>query len=509
MIAIAVAIGIGRGVPALVIAPTIASIRIPAAGPGSPHGPRSVETVVFAASRAATAAARQDGHALTVDGARRFQTIDGFGVNANPASWNGGRLTSALDLLADQLNATVWRVIVESTENWETRNDNSDPNVFDWAYYNALYSSAKFQNVWGVLDYLKRKAVPVIMVNVMGVVPAWMGGDTIANEDEFVEMVTSFLYYARNTKGLRIDIISPLNETDLGAPEGPAVDSTEYVRILDKLVTRLHALGLGSIRVLGPDTAYVTSAVSNYIPAMLKNPAVMAQIDHFGLHNYHGDSGNAAGVIRRSRYPSRNFWMTEWASQCPGCDTGTSSGDEWGFAKGTVENLFNHLRDGAAAALVYDAYDSFYEHHGSVGYWGLLSHDPTSGTYAPKKRFYAALQVFRFVSPGSIRIGATASGPGLQAQAFHHAGSGRTTIVGRNAAPSAVTVRGSLTNLPPIGRLELYQTTGTRNFERGADVAVSDGEFSVTIAPDSIFTLTSAGDRQLSFEPTSRGPGQR
>jgi O-glycosyl hydrolase len=300
-----------------------------------------------------------------------------------------------------------------------------------------------------------------------------------------------------------------VNETDLGPPEGPSVGSAQYVRILEKLVTRMRASGLGNIGVLGPDTAYVTSGVPDYIPAMMRNSAVMAQVHHFGLHSYDGDSGGTAAAIKGSRYPTRNFWMTEWASRCPGCDAGASTRDEWSFAKKTIQHLFRHLRDGAAAALVYDAYDSVYEHHESIGHWGLLSHDPASGAYRARKRFYASMQVFRFVPPGSIRIGATASGPDLQAQAFHHAGSGRTTIVGRNAAPTAVTVRGSLANLPPIDTLELYQTTATRNFERGADVAVSDGEFSVTIAPDSIFTLTSAGDRHRSFEPTSHGPRER
>jgi hypothetical protein len=150
------------------------------------------------APSAVTVADRAGGPTLTIDGARRFQTIDGFGVNANAAGWNHGALAPALDMLTDQLRATVWRVIVESTRDWETTNDNDDPAVFDWSYYHALYARPKFQNVWSILDHLDRKGVPVIMVNVMGVVPAWMGGDVIADEDEFVEMVTSFLHYARN-----------------------------------------------------------------------------------------------------------------------------------------------------------------------------------------------------------------------------------------------------------------------------------------------------------------------
>src|ERR1051325_7282425 len=51
---------------------------------------------------------------ITVDGSRQYQRIEGFGVNANPASWNDGELRPALDMLIDQTGMTIWRVIVEA-----------------------------------------------------------------------------------------------------------------------------------------------------------------------------------------------------------------------------------------------------------------------------------------------------------------------------------------------------------------------------------------------------------
>ena len=71
---------------------------------------------------------------LVVDSSKQYQVIDGFGVNVNSLSWNGGELRPALDLLVDQLGATIFRVVIDNTD-WEATNDNSDPNVFDWDYY--------------------------------------------------------------------------------------------------------------------------------------------------------------------------------------------------------------------------------------------------------------------------------------------------------------------------------------------------------------------------------------
>ena len=57
---------------------------------------------------------------ITIDGTQEFQTMNGFGVNANSERWIGNELMPALDTLIDTMGATVWRVVVESVQNWET-----------------------------------------------------------------------------------------------------------------------------------------------------------------------------------------------------------------------------------------------------------------------------------------------------------------------------------------------------------------------------------------------------
>jgi O-glycosyl hydrolase len=85
------------------------------------------------------------GSALTVNGAQRFQTMDGFGVSVNSASWKNGELRPAIDMLVDQLGATLFRVIIDNAD-WEATNDNTDHNTFNWTYYNGVYTTAKFEN---------------------------------------------------------------------------------------------------------------------------------------------------------------------------------------------------------------------------------------------------------------------------------------------------------------------------------------------------------------------------
>ena len=99
---------------------------------------------------------------IQVDGGTRFQQIDGIGVNANTRSWNGEELKPALELLLDSANATIWRVIVETVEKWEEQNDNDDPFVFNWDYYNKLYATPKFQKAWDMIAYLNKRGITVV-----------------------------------------------------------------------------------------------------------------------------------------------------------------------------------------------------------------------------------------------------------------------------------------------------------------------------------------------------------
>ena len=142
------------------------------------------------------------GVALTINGATTFQTIDGFGVNVNAHSWNNGEVIPALDMLADQMGSTLFRVVYDM-EDWESVNDNADPNVSDWTYFNALYSNASFQELWGTLRHLNQKGiVSGISLSFMGRVPTWMGGSVIntAFEDEWVETISTLVYYAQHGK---------------------------------------------------------------------------------------------------------------------------------------------------------------------------------------------------------------------------------------------------------------------------------------------------------------------
>jgi hypothetical protein len=312
-----------------------------------------------------------------------------------------------------------------------------------------------------------------------------MGGPDLptAMEEEWVETVASVAYYARNNRHIQFGIFAPNKESDWDGYEGIRMDRTQHARVMRKLAQKLDSIGLGDLRLMGPDTANIYAGVGDYMPSLMAEPVVMAKLDHFAFHNYEGDTGSADSAIRNSAYPGKNFWITEVAN---------------------LSEAFPQMAQGTAAILVWDGYDSVYNHAILAGRGrtppndsgngpALLAYSTTTHLYTPRRPFYEFAQLFKFVPAGSVRVAASESSSNVTIYAFHHAVTGRVTLVGRNVGSSSVTFAGRLTNLPVVPSFESYRTTSSENMQRGADVPVTDGAFSYVASGNSVFTLTYSG----------------
>ena len=443
---------------------------------------------------------------LISDGTQKFQSMNGLGVSVVPFYWKDGALKPALDRLVDELGGNIFRLDVYGQSNWEEPNDNGSPTSFAWNYYNNIYNSQKFQDVWNTARYLNSKGVKVILW-AEGQVPDWMGSSVISStkEDEWVEMIVSMVCYAKaacgsgNTSAIGNFILSPINETDFGGgSEGPSVAPLQFARLINKLSARLNSLGLTDIKIATPDQGF---ADTTYINELIKDPLVMSKIDDFAFHSYWDAIGNLVSPTI-DQYNAKNgtnkgFWMTEWSQMDTdgNLDDGRNVANEWNFAKAMTEYLIDHLKEGASAALAWDGFDSSfdpYEAPTSIVKWGLLT-----SNYTPKKRFYTNAQFFKFIPADSVRVNSTSSMddqvyPSFKALTFYHPTSGKVVIAGKNLSASSVVLTGSLKNLPTVPAFEFYKTTSSVNLSRGADITLTNGSFSVLIDPDSFFTLVSA-----------------
>jgi O-glycosyl hydrolase len=439
---------------------------------------------------------------IRVDVSKKYQQINGIGVNANTRSWNGDELKPALNLLLDSMHATVWRVIVETVEKWEDENDDNDPFHFNWEYYNKLYETPKFQKAWGMIRYLNSKGITDnLMINFMGPVPAWMGKKTVKPEyqDEYVEMITSFFYYARNKKHLKFGLVSPTNESDW-RNEGPELNEFAYAQLMRKLIDRMASLGMGDIRYVGPDPASMEAGIKRYIPELMKDSVIMSKLAHVGLHSYGGYYANADSALKHSKYPKSDFWITEWNAWRDGLDDGKIGVYDYTFASQCVWHLLDLLKHGATALMEWEGYDSYYEHHypSLFSYWGILGYDHDKKTYSPRKHFYTIQQVTAFVAPGDWQVDVT-GGDSLRTVAFSDAGSKKIVIVGMNAKNYPVTLEGSVKGISSFANAEIFITDSINNL-REHKLVVNGGAFTTIIPPKCIFTIT-GGSRAAAARP--------
>lgn len=431
---------------------------------------------------------------LKIDGSKRLQQIDGIGVNTNTSSWNGRELELALSLLLDSMHATIWRVIVETVEKWEEVNDNDDPFTFNWDYYHRLYETPKFIKAWEMIAWLNSRGITdKLMINIMGSVPIWMGGERVnpEYEDEYIEMLVSFFYYARNVKHLQFGLISPMNEPDI-RKEGPTVGPEQFVRLLKKFIKRMKDAGIGDIQFVAPDVASMTTGVKKYLPELLKDSLIMSKTAHWGLHSYGGYYAEVDSLIKASSYPKSDFWITEWNAWCNGCDDGILGEFNYNFGAKSVGYLLDLLKHGATACLVWEGYDSYYEHHAPspFSYWGVLGYNPTTKVYSPRKHFYTIQHVSKFLSPGSWQLDVTGQGDSVIALSFYDTSSHRVSIVGINNRNKPIRLNGTLINLPTINHLEVYYTNEVENLHRNADISAAGNSFTTSLPPNCIFTLT-------------------
>ena len=445
---------------------------------------------------------------IRIDGAIHFQQIDGFGVNANTASWSPNELEPAIDMLVDSANMLIWRVVLESEKNWEDENDNNDPFVFNWNFYNNIYESPKFQKAWDMIEYLNKKGITKnLMINIMGRVPAWMGFEVVNpdKEEEYVEMLVSMLYYACNQRHLKFGLFGPMNEPDI-KNEGPTIGTVQYVRIIKNLVKRMNDAGMGDIQIVASDAADMKRNGQDYLSLMAVEPDIMEKLASFGVHSYGGLYFDMNNAIKESAAPDKKFWMTEWNAWRDGLDAGVATTYNYTFASECVHHLLQLLKGGASAAMVWEGYDSYYEHPPStISLWGILGYNLQTRTYTPRKHFYAISQVSKFVLPGSLLIGTSETGKNFPVAAFYDTLSGRVSITGINATHRAVSFTGSLAHLPEMNTLEMYYTDSLKNVFRDKDISITGKTFFAAIPANCIYTFTgkagSAKSDQVRIKP--------
>ncbi len=439
---------------------------------------------------------------ISINPQQRFQMIDGFGVNFNGTYFRDAQ-RPMIDMLIDDLGATIFRLDPYGLLNWEVVNDNNEAEVMNWEYYNDRYSIPTFEASWAAARYLNSRGIRPFLT-LSGTAPDWMLDDkalppqhhvchegpltkpthlNTAMYGEFAEEIVSLLIYARTKARIDFEYFSPVNETDCYPAEGPRVDPDEMPKVLGAIAQRLKKEGLGDIKLVVADQAMVTN---NYIGPILQDDELMKQVAVFSFHTYSSESvGPQVERIRQSKYPETRVWLTEYGDLN---DLDKSQENEWeNFSLAATQRALRALNQGAMAALYWDAYDNYHEHYPRLTFYGLVQN--ADHIYSPKKRYYATKQLYHFVRPGSQRVAAESSSPNLMVSAFRNGARNELIVVGvKKGGPGRVQIK--LPKVQPNPSVwELYETTRQLDCVNLNALAVANGTTEFDLPEEAIFTL--------------------
>jgi O-glycosyl hydrolase len=437
---------------------------------------------------------------ITIDPAQRFQYIDGFGVNFNGTYFRDAQ-KPLIDMLIDDLGATIFRLDPYGLTNWEAVNDNDDPNTMNWEYYNDRYSTPPFEASWAAARYLNARGIrPYLTLS--GVPPEWMldtkgpPAHKVCREqpsgkpdhlkasmyDEFAETVVSLAVYARTRARIDYEYFGPVNETDCYPAEGPRVDPDEMPKVLGAIARRLRKEGLADVKMVVAEQARITN---DYITPIMQSADLMKQVGVFSFHTYGADSvGPQVARLQASEYRNVRVWMTEYGDLS---DLDRSAANEWkSFSLAATHRALTALNQGASAALFWDAYDNYHEHYPRLTFYGLVQN--ADHIYSPKKRYFAAKQLYHFVRPGAQRIGATSDAQSLLVSAFRNGATNAMTVVGVKLGGSNH-VQLTVPDAGAALRWSLYETTRELNCVRTEMLSAKNGLVEFDLPEEAIFTL--------------------
>jgi hypothetical protein len=432
---------------------------------------------------------------IEVDLQKRRDVVDGVGGNVNSLEWSNGRLTEALDHLADTAGWSIFRVLHEPMDWAATPADLALLRAGDPGTARRIFGDPRFAGLWGTLRHLNGKGIRgrQIVLAPMGWLPEWMGGSgrfggvsqlAPGQEENLAVLLASLVEYAVHDQGLDFSLLAPLNEPDYDGKEGPQVSPEQFRLLLEALARELDARGLHAVAIVGPDAA---RSPQGYLSAWRSSTA-LARVERFGMHGYGSPLEPVVG-----QPPSRS-WVTETAQWCGSCDVGgTPEGGEWSFASDGGDLVLEDLGRGFGAVLLFEGFDGYYLHHASQSSWGMLRRTADGG-WEPRERFWVSAQLARFIRPGASVTWQRTAGDGLVLLSLVGPEPGAVAILGHvRGGPTRVTLRANGLDAA-VRSFDLHTTDPVGgNLVWRSPVAVGRDGMDFTLPADSFFSLVHAG----------------
>lgn len=405
---------------------------------------------------------------VAVDGGQTYQTMRGW-----EATLSGGWTMPAsarAALIAEAVNDFgVTRVRLEATSNQlesptpltdadcgsaaiTGANDNADP---------ATVRAAGWQ--WHCFDRMVRQWVlPLKQATEARGEPFHLNVTYVGfnnsvrfqqtNPAEYAEFVAVVLDHLKTTHNLEPDTWEALLEADLVS----TVDGAQLGRLIAAAGARIRAAGFTKVMFTAPSPTNPNNTMA-YLNGLLSVAGASAYLQEIAYHRYSDPQPGALATIRDAA--TARGWRTAMLEHI-GADVHELYDDVTGA------NVSSWARFALAGP-----------HGGPNGGSQLYHVDVTNGAYQIKSHAYPLRQYYKYIRPGAVRLGASATTASIKPVAFRNPGN--KYVVVANTTGSATLQVGGL----PAGTYDVSYTTGSQLGVTAAAVTIASGALATATIP--------------------------
>lgn len=433
---------------------------------------------------------------VSINGATKYQRIDGFGMSEafNMANairgLNSTAQRQALDLLLSTTNGAGFSIVRNDIP---SGSDSIEPNSpgspyatpkYVWNPSNGgtedgqLWLAEQAKNGYGVTNFYNDAWNPPSYMTDSADRGALCGVPGVScSSGDWRQAYANYL-----TQDAKFWASAGVAPSELGFVNEPATGSSSFGSMLftpTQATNFLSVLG-PAVRSSGLPTKITCcdtlgfNQLPSYVSAVEANSAANSAT---GLFTSHGYAGAPTTPVSDQ---GRSVWQSEWSVNGNQWDGAWDDGNQAdGFA--WAQNVYTAMTGGDVNAFLY--------------FWGIstTSHDSSliglsGSSLNPAKRYYALAQFSRFIRPGAVRISAGNTN-GLEVSAYKNP-DGSVIVVALNTGYGSTTATYSLANTGlSSATVSPYLTNASNSMAAQGAFSLSGGSFTATLPSRSLVTF--------------------
>lgn len=348
---------------------------------------------------------------------------------------------------------------------------------------------------WWLMQEARKRNPAIVLDSLVWGAPGWVGPGKFFSKD-MAEYVARFLEIAKR-KGISIEYTGAWNERK--------PDYT-WVKLLR---STLDSHGLQTKIVCCDMTPY--QDMYSVLKRVESDPELDKAVDVIGVHYPAEFPGIAPAAVRES---ARRFWSSE---DQPNGGGGPFVSRDWQHGGRVLARRYNenYIKAGFTKTEIWSPVTSYYDSLAAPHSGLMYANTPWSGYYEVQSTIWVTAHTTQFAKPGWVYMddasGYLPKGGGTYVALHAPLRPGRdadwSMVLETTPAAQAQRITLQVGKGLRQGKAYIWQTNGTKTFERVAAVAIREGKIVYEFEPDSIYTVTTTtGQSRGSARPLPAAP---